>query len=310
MPSAHSPSENAADASLDQTQLLRVLAAVKKGDFSARMPEEKPGVAGKIAEALNELIELNRRASQEDETDRLLAREAMQRDFVATVSHELRTPIAAIKGFAETLRLGGLDDPKNRLHFIRIIEKHADRLGWLVEDILTRNAIESGKLKPQPETLHLGRFAERLVANLLPLAARRGVDVGVSVPAQAAVIADPRHLGRILQNLLDNAIKYNVRGGKVSVTAGREGALFCVSVSDTGIGIPKHDLPLIFQQFHRSETAKAAAVGGNGLGLYIIKSLVESNGGKIWAESVQGRGSTFHFTVPAAQTVGRQAAIK
>jgi PAS domain S-box-containing protein len=244
-----------------------------------------------------------------EEANRLLAREAMQRDFVATVSHELRTPIAAIKGFAETLRTGGLDDAKNRLRFIRIIEKHADKLGWLVEDILTLNALESGKLKPEPEPIALGESIERLVEGLGPLAARREVQMTVSVPKEASALADARHFSRIMHNLLDNSIKYNKRGGRVFVESRLEGNHHRVSLRDTGIGISGHDLPLIFQQFHRSETAKASAVGGNGLGLYIIKSLVESNGGQIWAESSPGEGSTFHFTVPAAPAVASSVLV-
>ncbi len=235
-----------------------------------------------------------------EESGRLLAREAMQREFVATVSHELRTPIAAIKGFAETLRLGGLDDAKNRVRFIRIIEKHAEKLGWLVEDILTLNAIESGKLKPTPEDIPLRDFAERFVESIAPLADRRDVSVSVEIDPELRASADPHHANRILQNLVDNAIKYNVRGGSVRVEARAEGRHARISVVDTGMGIAPHDLPLIFQQFHRTETAKASAVGGNGLGLYIIKSIVESNGGQIWVESVLGKGSTFHFTLPIA----------
>jgi PAS domain S-box-containing protein len=235
-----------------------------------------------------------------EENERLLARETMQRNFVATVSHELRTPIAAIKGFAETLRLGGLDDAKNRLRFIKIIEKHADKLGWLVEDILTLNAMESGKLKPQCETIPVREFTKRFIDSISPIAARRDVTITIDIDKDLEVTADPHHLTRILQNLIDNAIKYNVKGGNVRVEAALESKLVRVSVHDTGIGIPAHDVPLIFQQFHRSETAKALAIGGSGLGLYIIKSIVESNGGQIWAESTPGKGSTFHFTLPHA----------
>jgi PAS domain S-box-containing protein len=235
-----------------------------------------------------------------EETERLLAREAMQRDFVATVSHELRTPIAAIKGFAETLRLGGLEDAKNRLRFIKIIEKHADKLGWLVEDILTLNAMESGKLKPRAENLALKDFVERIIEGLTPIAARRSVTVAVDIDESLQAVADGHHAARIVQNLLDNAIKYNVRGGRITVTARDEGRLIHITVADTGIGIAAHDLPLIFQQFHRSEAAKATQVKGSGLGLYIIKSIVESNGGQIWAVSEAGKGSEFHFTLPSA----------
>jgi PAS domain S-box-containing protein len=238
-----------------------------------------------------------RRRAQDAE--RLMEREAMQRDFVSTISHELRTPIAAIKGFAETLRLGGMEDARNRLKFIRIIEKHADKLGWLVEDILTVNAMESGKLKPQAEQLALREIVDRVSEGLSALAVRRRVSIGVNVDAGLKVLADAQHVSRIVQNLIDNAIKYNVRGGRIDVDAVHEERLIRVTVRDTGIGIAAHELPLIFQQFHRSETAKAMPVRGSGLGLYIIRSIVESNGGQIWVQSEAGKGSQFHFTLPA-----------
>jgi signal transduction histidine kinase len=235
------------------------------------------------------------------EAERLRERDAMQRQFVATVSHELRTPIAAIKGFAETLRRGGLEDAKNRLGFIKIIESHADRLGWLVEDLLTLAELESGRSLPKPSRIELEPFIQQFVAGIAPLAAQKPCTVKVDVAKDAQVWADPAHLAQVLQNLLDNAIKYNKKGGAVKVECGSEpGGLLRVSVRDTGIGIPEADLPLIFQQFHRADGAKAMAVRGSGLGLYIIKSLVESNGGRIWAESVKDKGSAFHFTVPLA----------
>lgn len=235
------------------------------------------------------------------EAERFRERDAMQRQFVATVSHELRTPIAAIKGFAETLRRGGLDDAKNRLGFIKIIESHADRLGWLVEDLLTLAELEAGRSLPKPSRVALSPFVSQFVAGIAPLAAQKPVTIKLSIPEDAEACADPAHLTQILQNLLDNAIKYNRKGGSVRVEARAvDDHRLQISVKDTGIGIAPDDLPLIFQQFHRADGAKAMAVRGSGLGLYIIKTLVESNGGRIWAESVKDKGSAFHFTLPLA----------
>jgi PAS domain S-box-containing protein len=280
----------------------RELAATQRSSDGRQFPAEltHAAFALKGRELVIVLVRDVTERRRSEDTERLLARDAMQREFVATVSHELRTPIAAIKGFAETLRLGGLEDPKNRMRFIRIIEKHADKLGWLVEDILTLNAMESGKMKPRPEEFPLREFVERVIEGLSPIAARRTVAVTVGIAPALRVFADARQTARILQNLLDNAIKYNVRGGSIRIEAAPEGKHVHVVVRDTGIGIAAHDLPLIFQQFHRSETAKAMQVRGSGLGLYIIKSIVESNGGQIWALSDPGKGSEFHFTLPAA----------
>lgn len=245
-----------------------------------------------------------------EENDRLRAREAMQRDFVATVSHELRTPIAAIRGFAETLRTGALEDKLNRMRFVKIIERHAEKLGGLVEDLLTVAALESGRVKPEPESIELGEFIKGCVESVAPLAARKALGMVVDVPPAARVRADQRHLAQIMQNLLDNAIKYNKKGGSVEIRARQDGERTLVSVKDTGIGISPNDVPLLFQQFHRSSNAKAHAIGGTGLGLYIIRNYVECNGGKIWVESEKDHGSVFSFTLPAAAAAATAASAK
>lgn len=236
-----------------------------------------------------------------EEAERLRDREFLQRRLVSIVSHELRTPITAIKGFAETLRLGADEDPKNRLGFIRIIEKHADRLGSLVEDLLAVAELESGKSPPKPAALPVKDLSRDLIGGIAPIAARRSVSISLDVEEDLVLWMDPAHFAQILQNLLDNAIKYNRKSGSVMLTARRiEGDRAWISVADTGIGIPASDLPLIFEQFHRTETARARAIKGTGLGLYIIKTIVEANGGRLWAESAVDEGSVFHFTAPLA----------
>ena len=236
-----------------------------------------------------------------EEAERLRDRAFMQRRLLSIVSHELRTPITAIKGFAETLRRGGDEDAKNRMGFIRIIEKHADRLGSLVEDLLALAELESGKGPPKPEALALKEFSSDFIGSIATIAARRSVSISLDVEDGIVLWMDPSHLTQVLQNLLDNAIKYNRKAGSVLVTARRiTGDQTRISVADTGIGIQPSDLPLVFEQFHRTEAARARAIKGTGLGLYIIKSLVESNGGRIWVESKEHEGSVFHFTIPLA----------
>lgn len=235
------------------------------------------------------------------EAERMRDRAFMQRRLVSIVSHELRTPITAIKGFAETLRRGGDEDPKNRMGFIRIIEKHAERLGSLVEDLLAVAELESGKSLPRPEALELKGFANDFVVGIATIAARRSVSISLEVEKDLVIWMDPAHLSQVLQNLLENAIKYNRKSGSVMLTARRaKGGLAWISVADTGIGIEAAELPRIFEQFHRTDAARAHSAKGTGLGLYIIKSIIESNGGRIWAESAKDEGSVFHFTVPLA----------
>ena len=237
-----------------------------------------------------------------EEAERLRDRAFMQRRLVSIVSHELRTPITAIKGFAETLRLGGDQDAKSRMGFIRIIEKHANRLGCLVEDLLALAELESGKGSPKPEALALKEFSSDFIGSISTIAARRSVSISLSIEEGIVLWMDPSHLSQVLQNLLDNAIKYNRKSGSITLNARRiEGGQACISIADTGMGIPAADLPLVFEQFHRTEAARALAIKGTGLGLYIIKTLVESNGGRIWAESKEHEGSVFHFTIPLSE---------
>lgn len=252
----------------------------------------------KLIMALSRDITERRKA---EEAERLRDRALMQRRLVSIVSHELRTPITAIKGFAETLRRGADEDPKNRLGFIRIIEKHAERLASLVEDLLALAELESGKSPPKPEALELKGFADDFVGSIATIAARRSVSISLEVEKGLVLWMDPSHLTQVLQNLLDNAIKYNRKAGSVMLTARRaKGGHAWISVADTGIGIEPDELPRVFDQFHRTAAARAHAIKGTGLGLYIIKSIIESNGGRIWAESAKDEGSVFHFTVPLA----------
>ncbi len=232
------------------------------------------------------------------EARRLAEREKMQRDFVAHVSHELRTPIAAIKGYAETLRCGAMDDLRRRLGFVKTIERHADRLGALVEDLLTIGALERGRAPCRPGPVRLAGLVSRYVASVGPLSRRKGIAVSVEAPRALVARADEDQVTQVLQNLIDNAIKYNRPGGMVEIEARAEGAFARVDVRDTGIGIAPGDLPLLFTRFHRTDAAKAMNIGGTGLGLYIVKTIVESNGGRIWAESAAGKGSTFSFILP------------
>ncbi len=236
----------------------------------------------------------------------LKEREAMQRQLVSTVSHELRTPIAAIKASAETLMMGEAGNAKTRPRFLKIIANQADRLGGLVEDLLLVAELESGKLKPVASVVVLDEVLDEVVPALRMLAKKRSIKISTRLEPNLTLCADRSHVTGIFQNLLDNAIKYNRKNGEIEITAERDGdGGVLVSVRDTGIGIPAADLPLVFQQFHRSASVRELCIKGTGLGLYIIKSMVGSNGGRIWAEKAPEEGTVFRFVLPAG---GRRAA--
>jgi PAS domain S-box-containing protein len=231
-------------------------------------------------------------------------REKMTMNLMATVSHELRTPLAAIKGFAETLRCGGLTDRKNRLDFVLTIEKHADRLSYLVEDLLLLTDLDSKSKAPVFTEIDLAAFVADCIKGLAPVIKMEDASLDVDVPPGLRVRADVDRLTRVFSNLLDNAFKYNRSGGTVAVAARAEGGMAVVTVRDSGKGIPAEDLPHVFGRFYRSRTTRH--IHGTGLGLSIVKNIVELHGGRITVESQVGKGSEFRFTLPLAV---RQATI-
>jgi len=233
---------------------------------------------------------------------RLRRLEQMRRDFVANVSHELRTPLASIRGFAETLRAGAVDDHENRMEFLRTIEAHADNLTKLVDDLLDLSAIESGHRAPRLSPVDLGEALAEAARSVAPMAEERGVGLSV-LPVPGGLpraLADADQVKQILANLLDNALKYTPAGGRVEVSAEPWKGGARVTVRDTGVGIPEADLPRVFERFYRVDKARGREAGGTGLGLSIVKHLVEANGGEVSVESRQPGGTAFLFTLPAA----------
>jgi two-component system phosphate regulon sensor histidine kinase PhoR len=227
--------------------------------------------------------------------------ERVRRDFVANVSHEFRTPLTAIQGFAETLLSGALEDAQNNRRFLEIIREHAVRLGRLTEDLLKLSQIEGRKMEMEFRPVDL----RPLVESCLETARLEAAPKNLALRAEFAegtpkVRGDARWLRDVLQNLLDNAVRYTPAGGRVTVrTAAREGAVE-ISVEDTGIGIPQAEQERIFERFYRVDAARSREVGGTGLGLSIAKHLVEAHGGRIEVESEVGKGSTFRVLMPAA----------
>jgi two-component system phosphate regulon sensor histidine kinase PhoR len=232
-----------------------------------------------------------------EEAEKLRHSERMQRDFVATVSHEFRTPVAAIQGFAQTLQKGGLDDTRNRLSFVNIIEKHAKRLSRLVEDLLELSAMESGKRTPKTETVSVAKYVRKYARTIGPLFKRKKLSLRVEIPPEVKASVDKSQLSQVFQNLFSNAIKFSRRGGRIHVTGRQLQHAVVVSVRDAGPGIDEEYLPKIFDRFNQARKDRSV---GTGLGLSIAKQIVESHGGHIWAESTKGKGAVFHFTLPRA----------
>lgn len=225
--------------------------------------------------------------------------ERIRRDFVANVSHEFRTPLTAIQGFAETLLGGAIDDPQNRGRFLAIILEHSRRLARLTEDLLRLSQMDAEQMELEIRAVSVSQFIESCYETAQRRAAEKGLTLSLQVPAQLPdVAADNRRLQEVLQNLLENAIQYTLKGGKILLSAEMRNDEVVFTVADTGIGIPQADQPRIFERFYRVDVARSREAGGTGLGLSIAKHLVEAHGGCIWVESEVGVGSKFHFSIP------------
>ncbi len=227
--------------------------------------------------------------------------ERVRRDFVANVSHELRTPLTAIRGYAETLLDGALEDAENNRRFLRIIQAHAIRLNNIASDLLTLSELESGRSEVEMEHISVRSSVESALRTVEPEARLRNVRL-VSGPVEdTGVLGHRVRLEQALVNLLDNAVKFNRPGGEVRVEAGLlDGGSSYIKIADTGIGIPSEDLSRIFERFYRVDKARSREVGGTGLGLSIVKHVVERMRGSITVESLLGEGSTFTVTLPTA----------
>lgn len=235
--------------------------------------------------------------------------ERMRSEFVANVSHELRTPITAVKGFAETLLAGAMEDKDTAKSFLQIIFDESDRLNRLIEDTLSLSKIESKRAPMQFAPIHLQPFVGQAVEMVRKEAEQRGIALEQSVPGDLYIEADEDRLRQILINLLSNGINYTPEGGHVKVTVepvtavggggtGTEDEKVRITVKDTGIGIPRKDLPRIFERFYRVDKARSRRSGGTGLGLSIVKHLVELHKGTIRVESTVGVGSSFIIELP------------
>jgi len=224
---------------------------------------------------------------------------------VANVSHELKTPIAAVKGFAETLLAGALNDKETAVSFLQIIFDESERLNRLIGDILELSKIESKRIPMQFSPVYLPEFLEKSLNVLRKEAEKKHIELSMQVDDDIYIEADEDRLRQIFINLLSNGINYTQDGGKVKVrvepldmNADGDYERLRIIVSDTGIGIPKKDLPRIFERFYRVDKARSRSSGGTGLGLSIVKHLVELHRGTIRVDSEVGMGTKFTIELP------------
>lgn len=235
--------------------------------------------------------------------------ETVRRDFISNISHELRTPLASLKALTETLQTGALEDPPAAHRFLQRMEGEVDAMSQMVAELLELARIESGRVPLQLEATSPREILQAAVDRLHLQAERAGLQVSIDCPDDLPqVLADASRIHQVCVNLLHNAIKFTPAGGQIRLSAveredggkdqsgGKEQREIIFSVEDTGIGIPAEALPRIFERFYKADRARSS--GGTGLGLAIARHLVEAHNGRIWAESTEGAGSSFFFSLP------------
>jgi len=223
----------------------------------------------------------------------------VRRDFVANVSHELRTPLASIRLLVDTLEAGALDDGDVAASFVHRIGVETDQLVQMVNELLELSRIESGQLPFKREPVRIAEIVESAVTRLWVVAEDRGISESTEVSdSLPPALADKDQAVQVLLNLLFNAIKFTLPGGTVHIKADQLDRFVEIAVIDTGVGIHHEDLSRIFERFYKSDKSRVRSRGGTGLGLPIARHIVEAHGGSIWAESKEGHGSTFTFTLP------------
>jgi signal transduction histidine kinase len=243
-------------------------------------------------------VSIFRDITHEVEVDRLKS------EFVATVSHELRTPMTAIKGYVDILTMGAAGAlNENQMHFLDVVRNNIDRLNTLVSDLLDISRIEAGRVTLNPQSVDLYEIAEDVIEEVLHRSQTEEKPMALSLDASKklpSVIGDSERIRQIMGSLVDNAYNYTPENGTITVNIHQENGEIQVDVQDNGVGIAHEDQPRIFERFFRGEHPLVLATPGTGLGLPIVRQLVEMHNGRIWMSStgVPGEGSTFSFTLP------------
>jgi signal transduction histidine kinase len=225
--------------------------------------------------------------------------ENIRRDLIAWVSHDLQTPLASMQAIVEALEDGVVEDTQTEQRYLATLQKGIRELSELIDDLFQMTQLEAGGLELDYNSSSLVDLLSDTLESFRVLASQKGVDLTASIaPGIDIIYMDTRRIGRVLNNLIGNALHYTPPGGKVQVVVGRISGMMSVMVADSGAGIAPQDLPYVFDRFYRGDKSRSRTTGGAGLGLAIARGIVEAHGGKITVESSLGKGSSFYFTLP------------
>jgi signal transduction histidine kinase len=261
------------------------------GDLTTRAPVMSNDETGQLASQFNQMAERLQTSFSE-----LAAERDTLRRFIADASHELRTPITALKMFNELLRSGASDDPNTRMEFLTESQTQIERLEWITRNLLDLSRLDSGVANLELDTHDVGDILQASAAAFKPVAQERGVTLNVCTPdPPLSIRCDRARIQIALSNLIDNALKFTPQGGHIDVCAQSEPSGIQIWVQDSGAGIDPADLPHIFDRFYRG---KSHATHGSGLGLALVKSVVQAHGGTVQVQSNPSQGSRFTITLP------------
>jgi signal transduction histidine kinase len=281
-------------------RIVRLSTAARQlaaGQLSARVPVAGRDELAQLAQAFNRMAaQLEATAQKQKEL------EALRRDLIAWAGHDLQTPLASIRAIVEALADGMVDDPATTQRYLRTAQRDIQSLSLLIDDLFQMAQLDAGGLPLDRQPNSLGDLISDTLESFSTAAARQGVRLeGSAAPEVDPVTMDAQRIGRVLANLVGNALRHTPAGGVVQVRAARTAEGTAVEVTDTGEGIPPEDLPFVFDRFYRGEKSRSRATGGAGLGLAIARSLVEAHGGRIRVESRPGQGTRFVFVLPAGE---------
>ena len=271
--------------------LLGGIRTVRAGEYTHRVSVTGHDELAQLADEFNQL------------TGRLQATEEERRRFVSDASHELKTPLASIRLMTDTILQDEAIDRETTREFVADIGESADRLIHISQELLALNRLDEARTSPR-ERVDVNARAEQTCRMLAPLAREAGVTVETDLGADCVACCDPEDVSQIFRNLMENAIKYNVPGGTVTVSTRRAEDHVLLEVADTGMGIPAEDRERIFQRFYRVDKARSRAAGGTGLGLSIVQDTVRLHGGTIDVRPREGGGTVFSVSLPAWREEG------
>ncbi|MGZ3609057.1 MAG: sensor histidine kinase [Ktedonobacteraceae bacterium] len=276
------------------TSAAHVLAS---GDYSARVTTHSQSEVGELATTFNEMA-----TRLEKDVDELRKQEFWRRELIMNITHDLATPLTAIAGLGESLVDGVNQDHEDFEATGRIIVRETLRLRRLVQDLHLMAKVEAGAMQPQPKVLRLAAVVDEALAVLAPEFERANVEPLINVAFDLPPAwADPDMLMRVFSNLCDNALRHTPSGGTVVVEARQQGDMLEVAVTDSGKGIAPEALARVFDRFYRADTSRQVRTGGSGLGLTIVRAIVEAHGGTIRAENASQGGARFIFSLPIAE---------